>query len=474
MTAFDHAVHQYNTAHADDDLDSYDPYKREQQLREQYRIAEQKFSQLVKELHVPFLDAKLYRKYFIQQKTASNLQCLLSITECLQAHKQQTLKLLKLIFEREQIVHNIKLMAFDYAQGKLSTLEAQTKVLQLLYALQQVTVHIVEGIDEWRKRLTRPYPFEWRGINYIFKIIKDCQFIDTCDLKSVLPFLSLSSHPLCANLNSLNLFGPQQIGSANGAPSSIAITYPMKPTTKKSVVPSVSPEFQQRLKRGEMMIFAEYHQQVNLLKELTAKHSAGTFLTVLSVKHIIPNCADGIRLNNKAWDKRLQRALTQAFRKLQTKLDETEAAAKDLGHSASPMAMMDQTNELQQQQSADDQQTDDQTEKSEITDNKAADHTMNSSVVSGADEHSLTTSMATTAQDDNATTTTAGKDKLAQSTTSDQTPPSPNTTTETNTAADTTTTSSPTPSKADEKSNAKSETDTTTTKPDEAASSTTD
>eukprot|EP01012_Entosiphon_sulcatum_P024493 TRINITY_DN2964_c0_g1_i1.p1 TRINITY_DN2964_c0_g1~~TRINITY_DN2964_c0_g1_i1.p1 ORF type:complete len:414 (-),score=80.49 TRINITY_DN2964_c0_g1_i1:41-1183(-) len=315
MATFEAAVQQYNAAFREDELANYDPGQRDKVLRQQYRTVEQKFDTLVRELHMPFLDVKLYRKYFIVQRSDPNLQKLLVIVDTLQQHKQQTLRLLKLIFEREQIVHVITVMAYDYSQGKLSTLEVQTKVLQLLYALQQVTLKIVEGIQEWRVRLTRPYAFEWRGINYIFKIIKDCQFIDSCDLSAVLP-LQLSSRPLCSNLNSLNLYG----GGVYTSGGSIAITYPMK-TSKKGMLPQATPEFQQRLQRGEVIIFSEHNLQVNLMKELAAFEAAGAFLTILDVKSVVPNCCEGIRLSNKAWDRRLQSAIQLSVGKLQSKVE---------------------------------------------------------------------------------------------------------------------------------------------------------
>eukprot|EP00993_Chasmostoma_nieuportense_P001032 NODE_1948_length_1327_cov_19.635000_g1851_i0.p1 GENE.NODE_1948_length_1327_cov_19.635000_g1851_i0~~NODE_1948_length_1327_cov_19.635000_g1851_i0.p1 ORF type:complete len:382 (+),score=142.82 NODE_1948_length_1327_cov_19.635000_g1851_i0:62-1147(+) len=314
MADFNAAAQHYNNLYADDELDSYLPFKRETVLGEQFQIAERKFEALMKDLHMPFLDVKLYRKYFIAQKSEQNLSNLLSIIETLSTHKAHTLRLLKLIFEREQIVNVIKVMAYDYAKGKLSTLEVQTKVLQLLYALQQVSLQVIEGIQEWRSLLTRPFAFEWRGINYIFKIIKDCQFIDTCDLNSVLP-LQLGTYPLCSNLNSLNLFGPPVGATA----SAVAITYPMK-MKKRSKMPPVTAEFQQRLQRAEVIIFSEHNLQLNLIKELSAINGAGAFLTILDVKHVVPNCCDGIRLNNKAWDKRLQTALEESFKKLQSKL----------------------------------------------------------------------------------------------------------------------------------------------------------
>ena len=130
MASFEAAAHHYNQMHADDDLDQYEPTKRAQMLQEQFKTAEQKFDSLVQELHIPFLDRKLYRKYFIAQQSERNLECLLSIVDALHEHKNHTLKLLKCIFEREQVVNVIKVMASDYAKGKLSTLEVLLGPLQ--------------------------------------------------------------------------------------------------------------------------------------------------------------------------------------------------------------------------------------------------------------------------------------------------------------------------------------------------------
>lgn len=62
---------------------------------------------------MPFLDCKLYRKYFIATKNEQNLTNLLSIVDTLSEHKNSTLLLLKFIFEREQIVNVIKVGHLD-------------------------------------------------------------------------------------------------------------------------------------------------------------------------------------------------------------------------------------------------------------------------------------------------------------------------------------------------------------------------
>eukprot|EP00906_Rhabdomonas_costata_P011576 RCo016502 len=313
MDTFTAAAAQYNQMYADDDLDGYDPQKREESLADSYARVERKFDALVAELHIPFLDRKLFRKYFVTQKTEANLAKLVYIVRALAEHKAQTLTLLRLIFEREQLVGATRAVAVDLSQGKVTTLEAQTKVLQLLYSIQQATLRVVEGIQEWRMRLTRPYPFQWRGVNYLLKILRDCQIIESSVLKTVLP-LQLTAFPLCSNLTSLSLFGPTY-SSDPVKGTTVAITYPMK-MSKKQAVPQQSPEMQLRLQQAEATVLSEHGLQVSLMQELQGITVSGAFLTVLNVREAVPNCCEGIRLNNRAWDQRLQMAVSETYKKL--------------------------------------------------------------------------------------------------------------------------------------------------------------
>lgn len=327
MEPFAAAAAQYNQMYADDDMERYEPALREEKLLQSYHYVEQKFEAMVKELHMPFLDCKLFRKYFLSQRTEANLTSLARVVSALSQHKAQTIALLRLIFEREQLVSATKAVAGELSKGKVTTLEAQTKVLQLLYAIQQATLNVVEGVQEWRALLSRPYPFEWRGVNYLVKILKDCQIIESSVLKAVLP-LQLSTYPLCSNLSSLSLFGPSYTADPVKG-TAVAITYPMKLSKLKQQQGQaiLTPEMQLRLEQAEAVVLSEHELQVNLFKELSEMTTKGTFITVLNVREVVPNCCEGIRLSNKEWDQRLKTAISESFKKLDPKAAEEQPVA---------------------------------------------------------------------------------------------------------------------------------------------------
>jgi hypothetical protein len=284
-----------------------------------YDAAEREFEELAEAVHLPFLDRKLIRKYFLSERTAGHLTGLLAVVAALRDHKDQTLTLLKAVFEREQILHAMKAMVADFGSGRLTALEVQTKVLQLLYGLQRVTLRIVEGVQAWRAGLTRPFAFEWRGANYLLRILADGKALDACAVSQVLP-LQLGTYPLCSNLTALCLFGPGGCGGPRGPDAAgqqavLSITYPMK-ASKKGLLKQVPPELQQRLQRAEVVLFAESGTQGTLLQDLQALQASGAFVTLLDLRPLIPNCADGVPLANPAWDRQLNRALVAAAARL--------------------------------------------------------------------------------------------------------------------------------------------------------------
>eukprot|EP01062_Namystynia_karyoxenos_P023598 TRINITY_DN19134_c0_g1_i1.p1 TRINITY_DN19134_c0_g1~~TRINITY_DN19134_c0_g1_i1.p1 ORF type:complete len:350 (+),score=131.11 TRINITY_DN19134_c0_g1_i1:76-1050(+) len=266
----------------------------------QYDAASVAFDRLVRELRLPFLERLLYHKFFISKRDQEHLDATLQIVNALEEHKRRTLRLLKLVYEREFAQTALKVLCYDYAAGQLSTLEVQTRVLQLLYTLQQATLKVVEGIAEWRQPLTRPYPFMWKGINYISKIVADSHFLDSCELSRVLP-MAVAQHPLCSNLNSLSLFsgGSARPGSA---------TFPLK----RRYVGTTPPETQARLQRAEAAVYDEQTVQEQLLRELNAISASGAFVPLLNLSTLIPNCITGVKLTNDKWIQRYAHAVGAA------------------------------------------------------------------------------------------------------------------------------------------------------------------
>eukprot|EP01065_Artemidia_motanka_P030277 TRINITY_DN36296_c0_g1_i1.p1 TRINITY_DN36296_c0_g1~~TRINITY_DN36296_c0_g1_i1.p1 ORF type:complete len:322 (+),score=137.51 TRINITY_DN36296_c0_g1_i1:55-966(+) len=284
-----------------DDADDSARQEARRVLEQQYDAAASTFDKLSREMRLPFLERLLYTRFFVSKRDQQHLDGTLTIVNSLAEHKRRTLRLLKYVYEREFAQSALKVLCYDYTAGQLSTLEAQTRVLQLLFSLQQATLKVVEGIAEWRQPLTRPYPFVWKGVNYMSKIIADSQFLDSCELSRVLP-LQVSQHPLCSNLNSLSLFsGGTRPGSA---------TFPLK----RKYIGSSPPEMQARLQRAEAAVYDERNVQEQLLRELTAISASGAFVPLLNLSSVIPNCITGVKLTNKDWDARYSRAIAAAAR----------------------------------------------------------------------------------------------------------------------------------------------------------------
>eukprot|EP00759_Apiculatamorpha_spiralis_P015655 PhF_6_TR2227/c0_g1_i1/m.3734 len=261
-----------------------------------------KFRVVARDIRLMFLESMLYKKYFIDAtRTEEKLAGLHTLLQIMVTHKQNTLNVLKHIHERENIVKKIKELAMDFTRGRIATLEVQTKVLQLLWLHQQITLSIVEGIQEWRSLLTRPYPFNWNKQNYFLKILEDCTFIDTCQLNNILP-LHLTQFPLCSNVTSLSLFAPQH--SVTGKPPK---------SSKSGLGGTPSADLQHRLVLAEKTLFDEDLSQRAVMRELMSLASKQRFVTVLNVQSIIPECTTGIHVSKREWDEKLQQALGSIF-----------------------------------------------------------------------------------------------------------------------------------------------------------------
>ena len=281
----------------------------EEKLLEKYALLERKLDSLVRDVHLPFLDVELYKKYFLSIKSHQRAEHLELVVEALGSHRLSTLRILKLCQEREDIMSKILKIADEFASKRLTTLDAQTQVLQQLYLHQQTTLKIVEGVFAWREQLTRPYPFQFKGQDYFLKILADCDFIDSCNLRSVLP-LRIAEFPLCSNVASLRMFAPKAARAA-APPAAAAGPKRSNPIdVQKQNMDSA------RLRSAESMLFAEKKLQQKVVRELQSLASQSKFVTLLSLPRIIPNCATGIPITNDDWIHQLRDAIDEAVQRV--------------------------------------------------------------------------------------------------------------------------------------------------------------
>jgi hypothetical protein len=270
----------------------------ESAMQEKAVILKRRFEALAVDTHLPFLEVKLYRKYYIQTVSEQRLRDLSVVIDAITKHRAQTLKVLKTIHEREGVLREIKTKGDEFTAKRLATLDVQTQVLQLLHAHQQTSLRVIEAIGEWRSGLTRPYPFHWNDHNYFRKMLDDCHVLDASQLRTVLP-LRLASYPLCSNITSLALFAPGGPGTNASNPRGMVAA-----EDKRKVHAQ-----QARLREAEKLLFDEETLQAKVMRDLAAISAAGYFVPLLNLPAIIPSCATGIRISNKQWSRQLTDAI---------------------------------------------------------------------------------------------------------------------------------------------------------------------
>lgn len=300
-------------------------------LMKRYAFAENRFMQLCDQTQLPFLDKLLYLRYFRNVKTEENYQKFLVVINALVAHKAQTLAVIQLILQREQILNMFRVIVANHAAERLGAMEAKTHVLQLLYGHQQITLQVVEAIQEWRGELTRPFPFHFCGvgINYFFKILAECRWLDSA-LEPIFP-TQLAEYPLASNLSLLHAFytGTTHNGGFQRNPRSgvvqFSIQYPLKVTKRRDVPSGAVAQLHSRLTQCEQVLLHESALQRQLLQELTSLHAQSMFLPLLLTPTVVPNSATGVLIKIPSFLGRLATALDV----FETKLAAQEADLLD-------------------------------------------------------------------------------------------------------------------------------------------------
>mmetsp|Transcript_16151 Transcript_16151/g.28627 ORF Transcript_16151/g.28627 Transcript_16151/m.28627 type:complete len:357 (-) Transcript_16151:222-1292(-) len=267
--------------------------------QQQFHLVENKFRKLCEDLHISFLDVKVYEKYVLSQRTPERLYKLCIVTKLLMEHKAHTMDVLRLVQHREVVVICIFALINDFAKGDIGTIELQDHVTRLMHSLQRLSLKVVEAVDSWREPLTRPFPFMFQRVNYLLKIITDNHVLSSSPLSGVLP-LNLYEYPLCSQLPTIGHFTKALRGKSG------VIQAP-----KTNGPPPANKRWQMRLQYAEARLKQELSHQQSLVKEMQSLSSEGLFLPILNTD-VIPGCATGISLRSSTFQRRLQQALQQA------------------------------------------------------------------------------------------------------------------------------------------------------------------
>ena len=87
--------------------------------QQQFHLVENKFRKLCEDLHISFLDVKVYEKYVLSQRTSERLYKLCIVTKLLMEHKAHTMDVLRLVQHREVVVICIFALINDFAKGDI-------------------------------------------------------------------------------------------------------------------------------------------------------------------------------------------------------------------------------------------------------------------------------------------------------------------------------------------------------------------
>eukprot|EP00698_Gefionella_okellyi_P013087 TRINITY_DN3560_c0_g1_i2.p1 TRINITY_DN3560_c0_g1~~TRINITY_DN3560_c0_g1_i2.p1 ORF type:complete len:492 (+),score=100.05 TRINITY_DN3560_c0_g1_i2:418-1893(+) len=181
------------------------PRGTKQDMEALFAKSKARLASLWQELHIPRREQELFaRQFFDPPSPANHAHISLQISRLLE-HRSATLEVLKSIDIRETHLSQLHELAgimaemrqggSDYSFRGIDAGELGAEVGKVLGALRWVTVECTEAMLAWRHGLTRPYPFLWKGLNYMIKMLTDIDFIHTSDLGRLVTFAQ-ANNPL--------------------------------------------------------------------------------------------------------------------------------------------------------------------------------------------------------------------------------------------------------------------------------------
>ncbi|KAF0694966.1 Aste57867_14189 [Aphanomyces stellatus] len=98
---------------------------------------------------------------------------------------------LKAIVTREMCLDQLVGLATSFAATPVQLLES-------VLALRDASLAVVEAIATWRSYMVRPMPFLWHGINYMWRMVADSDFLSkSSHLHLALEFKLKRRNPFC-------------------------------------------------------------------------------------------------------------------------------------------------------------------------------------------------------------------------------------------------------------------------------------
>eukprot|EP01028_Stygiella_incarcerata_P011780 TRINITY_DN685_c0_g3_i2.p1 TRINITY_DN685_c0_g3~~TRINITY_DN685_c0_g3_i2.p1 ORF type:complete len:1220 (+),score=545.58 TRINITY_DN685_c0_g3_i2:110-3769(+) len=232
-------------------------FSREDNIREQRRIL-QGLEELWGTLHASAAEIVVAKNRLEElEGTEEGVDFAQFLLDAWSDHKERTIAVLLCIRKRENALSALRSIAMRTDPSQ------QASALSTLYTyaqqLQALTIEVVNRIDQWREPLSLPYPFLWKGSNYLLKCAKDCLTLKEDGLSKLLKGLICDeSNPAFRELNVVKLRCEKQLGAELplGAPSAY-------------------------VHQAEMIILSEERTQKRLQKKLETGKASGKVYFVL-------------------------------------------------------------------------------------------------------------------------------------------------------------------------------------------------
>eukprot|EP01041_Mallomonas_annulata_P001773 gene1773-3433_t len=234
------------------------------------------------ELKIPSADRRYYSDTLCKydaNPTSEQCHKLSEYIVILNRHRVATIHVLTEITAREnsleRLIEYLEIVDIDNTDPNETW---QEEIVSFFFDLQISTMAIIRAIQLWRRNLWRPYPFIWKGINYLLKVESDLNLLRTEPYSNVLRALALTDGDLLC----LPVFSPVNKNTTTTKTSSNTTETKMDFATINEIETHTRDMiFREELNTCARVIYEEFHLQESLSLERKQLEADGVFIPTL-------------------------------------------------------------------------------------------------------------------------------------------------------------------------------------------------
>lgn len=295
---------------------------------------QERIQNLWQELKIPNPERQFYKKTLLNSPVESIAQCreLADYVEHMQQHKEATKVVLRAISIREkalkkcydvliavhrkygtQALPETKNLRRSMSANKVVLLSQQLGMDQkqqvfwkeeLIFSLDEVrcaSLEVIKCIQQWRRTMWRPHPFNWRGINYLLKMKQDMAVLQTDSYVQTLALVPLHLHDLqCIVFLSQESFGNSRLSKGYRDDTTIQDQEREVEGETSGYIKGLINEFCNNIDFDELeaaasIVKQEENLEQAILSERTALTSKGVFIPLLRSSKMVPGFGQSLR-----------------------------------------------------------------------------------------------------------------------------------------------------------------------------------